>query len=352
MGLFDKMKEVIQKKGNSHLTLHACMLGARGVGKTSVLTAIFDDSRSKDGFIGTQIMLQAKDETRKCLSKQKECLLDAFTFRTDIAAIQPTKGEEPFYFELGMIGNNPCVDLIVTDYPGEKLQNDPNYVSGKIKESEIVIIAIDSPYAMEQNGLYNEEKNQVNLTTKFVTENLDSFDDKLVMLVPLKCEKYLDLYAKETRNNRADEMTEKIIQLYQGIIKPLEKKGNVAIMVAPILTVGGVIFDRFDLNERLHIAKYKFYDGVTADGSKAQYSPKFCAQPIFHLLSFVAQKYKRHRNNAGLFGSMFKTISDFFNDNEKFLLEMVKIDKLRIKEGNGYKIISGEKENLFYTKND
>lgn len=350
MELFDKMKEIIQKKGNSHLTLHACMLGARGVGKTSVLTAIFDDSRSKDGFIGTQIMLQAKDDTRKCLKGQRDRLLDAFTYRKDIAAIPPTKGEEPFYFELGIIGNNPCVDLIVTDYPGEKLQNDSNYVSEKIKESEIVIIAIDSPYVMEQNGLYNEEKNQVNLITKFVTENLDSFDDKLVMLVPLKCEKYLDLYAREVRNNRADEMTEKIIQVYQGIIKPLEKKGNVTLIVAPILTVGGVTFNRFELNEKLHIAKYKFYDGVTTDGSKAQYSPKFCAQPIFHLLSFVAQKYKRHRNNAGLFGSMFKTISDFFNDNEKFLLEMVKIDKLRIKEGNGYKIICGK--DLFYSKND
>lgn len=350
MGLFDSLKKYSQEKGNSHLTLHACMLGARGVGKTSVLTAIFDDSRSRDGFIGTPIMLQAKAETRKNLAEQKGRLLEVFTHRTDIAAIPPTKGEESFYFELGLVGNNPCIDLVITDYPGEQLVQNPKYVSDKINEAQVVIIAIDAPYVMEYDGAYNEEKNQVTLTTKFITDNIASFNNKLVMLVPLKCEKYLDLYAGEKRNSRADEMAEKVMSIYKEMIDALKEKGDVALMVAPILTVGGVAFDRFEQKEGLHIAKYKFYDGVTPNGEYAQYSPHFCAQPIFHLLSFVAQKYKLHRNNTGLLGSFFKSVSDFFNNNEKFLLEMVKIDRLRIKKGNGYKIICGS--DLFYTKND
>lgn len=350
MGLIEKLGKYVQKKGNSHLTLHACMLGARGVGKTSVLTAIFNNSRSLEGFAGTSIKLQAKEETKKNLEVLKEYLSDAFTYRRDIAAIPASKGEEPFFFEIGLIDNSPCVDLIVTDYPGEKLLSEPDYVSKKIKESEIVIIAIDAPYLMEQNAAYNEEKNQVLLTTKFITENIDSFENKLVMLVPLKCEKYLDLYAGNKRNDRSDEMTQKVISTYDTMIKTLEEKDNVAVVVAPILTVGGVVFDRFESELNLHIAKYRFYDGITSDGSQAKYLPKFCAQPIFYLLSFVAQKYKRYRNSTGLLGAMLKTLSDFFNDNEKFLLEMVKVDKLRIKEGNGYKILCGEK--LFYSKND
>lgn len=350
MGLIEKLGKYVQKKGNSHLSLNACMLGARGVGKTSVLAAIFNNSRSLEGFAGTSIKLQAKEETKRNLEVLKDYLSDAFTYRRDIAAIPASKGEEPFYFEIGLIDNAPCVDLIVTDYPGEKLISEPNYVSKKIEESEIVIIAIDTPYFMEQNAVYNEEKNQVTLTTKFITENIDSFENKLVMLVPLKCEKYLDLYSGNKRNDRSEEMTEKIISIYDTMIKILEKKDNVAVVIAPILTVGGVTFDKFELVENLHVAKYRFYDGITSDGSQAKYSPKFCAQPIFYLLSFVAHKYKRYRNSVGLFGAMFKTFSDFFNNNEKFLLEMVKIDKLRIKEGNGYKILCGEE--LFYSKND
>ena len=198
--------------------------------------------------------------------------------------------------------------------------------------------------------MYNEEKNQIALTTKFITDNIDSFENKLVMLVPLKCEKYLDLYAVENRNDRSNEMTTRIISLYGKMVTELKRKGNVALVVAPILTVGGVIFDRFEVVNNLHVAKYRFYDGITSDGSQARYSPRFCAQPIFYLLSFVAQKYKRHRNSAGLIGAMFKTLSDFFNSNKKFLLEMVKVDRLRIKEENGYRIICGG--DLFYTKND
>ena len=224
MGLIEKLGKYVQTKGYSHLNLNACMLGARGVGKTSVLTAIFNNSRSLEGFAGTSIKLQAKKETRKNLEVLKEYLSDAFTYRRDIAAIPASKGEEPFYFEIGLIDNSPCVDLIVTDYPGEKLISEPDYVSKKIEESEIVIIAIDTPYLMEQNAAYNEEKNQVALTTKFITEKIDAFENKLVMLVPLKCEKYLDLYAGNKRNDRSDEMTQKIISIYDTMIKALEKK--------------------------------------------------------------------------------------------------------------------------------
>ena len=217
MGVIEKLGKFVQKKGHSHLTLHACMLGARGVGKTSVLTAIFDNSRSVEGFAGTSIILRAKEETKTNLAELKNHLLDAFTYKRDIATIPASKGEGNFQFELGLIDNNPCIDLIVTDYPGEKLKSDPNYVSKKIEESEIVIIAIDTPYVMEQNGMYNEEKNQVALTTKFITDNIDSFENKLVMLVPLKCEKYLDLYNSNKRNDRSNEMTSRIISSY-GIL--------------------------------------------------------------------------------------------------------------------------------------
>lgn len=349
MSFIEKLKEMASKKGKTRMPLQITMLGARGVGKTSVVTAIFDDSLTKDGFAKTKICMTADSQTSSTLFKQRHLLIDVFDNRTDIAAIPASSGESKFYFQVGLIENPPCIDLTITDYPGEWLNDEPSIVSEKICNSQVVIIAIDTPYLMENNGIYNEEKNKITLTTKFIKDNLDTFKNKLVMLVPLKCETYFGFTKKGKRNDRTAEMTSKILHAYSDMISMLKNNGDTAVMVAPILTVGGVVFKNFEMAEGFPVAKFKFYDGETEDGRNAIYKPRFCAQPIFHLLSFVAQQYVRYRNSVGIFNSFFQKIADFFSDNNEFLLEMEKINEKRIKEGNGYKIICGQ--DLFFTKN-
>ena len=347
MSFIEKIKEMASKKGKTRMPLQITMLGARGVGKTSVVTAIFDDSQTREGFARTRIKMTADSVTSETLSKQRDLLSRVFDNRTDIAAIPASSGESKFYFNIGLIENAPCIDLSITDYPGEWLSDNPDIVSKKIHDSQVIIIAIDTPYLMEENGNYNEEKNKITLTTKFIKDNLDTFKNKLVMLVPLKCETYFGFTKNGKRNDRTAEMTSKILYAYNDLISMLKNNGDTAVMVAPILTVGGVVFKEFVMVDGFHVAKYKFNDGD--DGSKAIYKPRFCAQPIFHLLSFVAQQYIRYRNSVGIFDSFFQKIADFFSDNNEFLLEMEKINEKRIKEGNGYKIICGQ--DLFFTKN-
>lgn len=348
-----KVKAKFEEKAHNHLSLNVCMLGARGVGKTSVLCAILDDAKSMNGFVRTRIKFMAKDDTRNRLSKLRHELIRVFDNRTDIAAIPATKGESTYEFELGMIDKAPNIDLSVVDYPGESLVDNPDYVSEKIKTSDAVIIAIDSPYIMEEEGKFNEEKNRVSLITKFIRDNLESFKDKLVMFVPLKCEKYLDMLTpEEKRRNRAEELSDLIInKYYKESIDLLKSTEKTAVLITPILTAGGVKFDRFEEDEEhLHIAKYKFYDGVTSEGDKAKYRPIFCAQPLFHLLSFVTQCFVRHRNSATGVNVLLQSISDFFKKNEDFFLEMKAIDQHRINSGNGYRVICGK--HLFFTKNN
>lgn len=331
------------------MPLQVTMLGARGVGKTSVVTAIFDDSLSKDGFGKTKITITAESKTGSTLSVQRNLLMGVFDDRTDIAAIPSTPGESKYYFQIGLMEHQPCIDLTITDYPGEWLTDESKTVSEKIRNSQVVIIAIDTPYLMENNGVYNEVKNKVELTTKFISDNLDTFKNKLVMLVPLKCETYFGFTKTGKRNDRTAEMTSRVLYTYSELISLLKDNGDTAVMVAPILTVGGVVFKNFEIVDGIPVATYKFYDGETEDGKYAIYKPRFCAQPIFHLLSFVTQQYVRYRNSVGFIGSFFQQISDLFSNNNEFLLEMERINEKRIKDGNGYKIVCGQ--DLFFTKN-
>lgn len=342
-GMKDKMRDRTVRE----IDLKVCMLGARGVGKTSVLTSIFYDGNSKDGFYGTKIRLYATPETSAELTKKHDSLRDVFKHRQNIAAIGASSGVSEFKLQLGMLSAPPNINLLITDYPGEKVEFERQFVADRVNESDVVIVAIDAPYLMENNGIYDEEKNRSSLIKDFLLENVGILKEKIVLFVPLKCEKYLDL--KRDKANRVDcseQLADKVVSVYKEVIDKLKEQGNVAIAITPILTMGGVIFDHFEANsEGGESACYKFYDGVTDDGLEAKYEPLFCSQPIFYLLSFVTRQYKLRRKSADLLGRFFQN----FENVDEFFEEMVKIDKLRLVDTQGYRMLAGS--GLFFTKN-
>lgn len=346
--IFKDFKGKIKGRTQREVDIKVCMLGARGVGKTSVLTSIFYDGNSSDGLYGTKIRLGAPPGTNADLTKNHEKLQDVFKDRQNIAAIGASSGVSEFRFELGMLNNDAKINLLITDYPGEKVVADKDYVADRVKESQVVLVAIDTPYLIEEDGIHDEEKNQTSIIKKFLLDNVGNLQEKIVLFVPLKCEKYLDMKtSKAMRNDRSEELADKVENMYKDVIDKLKENQTVAVAITPIITMGGVIFDQFETNSEGGTgAKYKFYDGETADGVKAKYTPLFCSQPIFYLLSFVTRQYKLQRKSVGLFGKFlqnFENVEDFFE-------EMVKIDKRRIYGINGYRVLAGK--DLFFTKNN
>ena len=269
--------EQLRNYAKTHMDLSMCMLGARGVGKTSVMTAIFDDSQSVNGLARTKLVMSAKSETRDYLEKKRDELQSVFDDKVELtnAGIAPNSAANEFNFEIGLWGKMPCIDFTVTDFPGEFIQNNPSFVNETINKSSVIFIAIDTPYLMEENGRYNEEKNQVSLIYKYLEENINDIKEKLILFVPLKCEVYF-------HGRRMDEVNNKVREVYQNIIGLFKGKSNVAIAITPILTMGDVVFDRFECKNEVHVAYYKFRT------INAEFTPMFCVQPIYYLLSFLS----------------------------------------------------------------
>lgn len=319
----------------THMELNMCMLGARSVGKTTVMTAIFDDSRSSNGLSKSKIVLMAKDDTRKELLAKKLSLQEVFDERKDVveAGIAASSAVHTFNFEMGLLGRTPCINFNVIDYPGEFIQSNQEFVNEQIAKSSVVLIAIDSPYLMEQNAEYNEERNQVSFIYNYLKENIDAFSNKLIMLVPLKCEKYF-------YEDRMNELNARVKDCYEDIINLFENTVNVAMVITPILTMGGVEFERFELKDGKPIARYTFIK------DNPQFSPMFCIQPMYYMVSFIAQQYKSHRGDVNWIGSILQRIYDVIDKNEELFEEFVALSKYRIKDKCGYSVLSGE--NLFY----
>ena len=325
----------LRELSKTHMELNMCMLGARSVGKTTIMTAIFDDSRSSNGLSKSKIALTAKSDTRAELLARKLDLQEVFDEKKDIvdAGIAASSAVHTFNFEMGLLGRTPCINFNVTDYPGEFIQSNAEFVSEQIAQSSVVLIAIDSPYLMEQNAQYNEERNQVSFIYNYLKDNVDAFSNKLIMLVPLKCEKYF-------YQNRMDELNARVQDCYANIIDLFANTDNVAVVITPILTMGGVEFDRFELKDGKHIAKYAFIK------DNPQFTPMFCIQPMYYMMSFIAQQYKQHRNDTGIIGAILQRIFDVIDKNEELFEEFLTLAKYRMKDRCCYSVLSGE--NLLY----
>ena len=336
MGVFDKMKDAVGKAVITVPTIKATMLGPRAVGKTSIMASIFSDSRKEVAV--TRLCFVPQESCANKLSFKKAKLQDIIIKRKEFAdkpntgAIEASSTVTTFDFDMGLKDRLKSVNISIKDFPGEYLDSKPEEVSEFIEESHIVMIAIDAPYLMEENGKYNEEKNEVNHVISFFMNHTKSLKDKFVLLVPLKCERYF-------HDGTIDEVADRVSEVYSALID-FCRANNIACAVTPIQTLGGVEFDKFIDNRSLisnlsKLSSYRFY------GDKPEYMPMFCVQPLYYLLTYVANYYEWSKGQPkGFFDKLKGSLTSFLKDDDEFLHEIKKLSGKMKVDDLGYRILN------------
>ena len=335
MGFIDKLKDKITGVITPPPVIRATMMGPRAVGKTTLMASIFSDTR--DSVAGTGVYFRPTPETGKELTKKKLQLQSIISNRKCIAdtpatgAIEATSTETTFSFEMGKVGRSHSVNIEIKDFPGEYLLSHPDRVSQFVKESHIIMIAIDSPYLMEENGRYNEQKNDIATVFSFLESNPEAIKDKMILLVPLKCERYF-------HDSRLDELKSKVKVAYESIIS-LSKEMNVACAITPIQTLGHVEFDKFVDNTMgggtlSKLSQFRYY------GKDPRFMPMFCVQPLYYLLTYVANQYEwLIKQPTGIINRLMNTIGSYLKDDDEFFPEIKKMGANIIHDQNGYELL-------------
>ena len=328
--------------------MNVCMMGPKAVGKTTVLTAVFNETQNT--ICDTTLNLTAKGDTNADLIDRLHMLHAIFAKKIEIkddysnnianAGIKASSSESSFYFGFGYIGKEPIIDLTIKDFPGEMVINRQDDVITFIKNSQCVFVAIDTPHLMEQNAQFNDVKNKPKEITQLFEKALEEISsEKLVLFIPLKCEKYF-------HEQRMEEVLMKVEKTYADLIAILEKSRKICCCVTPILTLGDVEYDSFTYEgNNVKLApdgcpaevKYKYVNNE-------KYSPFFCSQPLYSLLLFVAAQYKRVSSRMGLIDMLRNMLWRVFNSDEKLFEEILKMNRNRISDDLkfGYKTICGE----------
>lgn len=328
--------------------MNICMMGPKAVGKTTVLTAVFNETQNS--ISGTTLNLTAKGDTEAELMDRLHMLHAIFAKKKSItdnsqtisnAGISASSYESRFDFGFGHIGKEPIIDLTIKDFPGEMVVNNQDEVIKFIRDSQSIFVAIDTPHLMERNGEFNDVKNKPkHITELFKKAIKDIESEKLVLLIPLKCEKYF-------HEGRMVEVLERVEKIYSELISILEENRNICCCVTPIQTLGDVDFDTFTFDGKgIKLAS----DGCPADVKykyvgKGEYSPYFCSQPLYSMLLFVAAQYKRVLSRMGPIDRLRNAIWRVFNSDDSLFDEIYKMNRSRITDNLdlGYKIICGNR---------
>jgi len=223
--------------------MKALMFGKSGVGKSSLLAAMYNSLRVSDPFEDIVAKSEASGNDLDAILDELKRYIRAVEDGNPVG-IPSTTTKKTFNYNLGI--NQPgfghTLDLAFTDIPGEWLTQTEKKVQCEqlFRDSDIVIVAISTPAMMEENREYNSESNSPEKFKDFLHTLADakSVGTKYFFLVPLKAEKYF------TNPNLITSLKE----VYKHHRTLIAQKGHVCYAL-PINTLGSVIFDRFELDE-------------------------------------------------------------------------------------------------------
>lgn len=348
--MIDKLKNIFQRTKKStgnfvgqRATMKACMMGPRAVGKTTIMTSIFHNT--SESIAQTNLKFVADADTLARMNTCRNEINSIFEEGKSVvdrpsAGISSTSSVNVFHYEFGLKGKATAVDLEIKDFPGEFINGGlhTEEVDQFIAESNAILIAIDTPHLMEESSFFNEAKNMSGVISEYFKKNVNVEDEKLILFVPLKCEKYY-------YEHRMAEVNLKIKEVYKELIIFLQDKEQIVSAITPILTIGGIEFDNFSRNEKGCVVTnpnglpdetyYKFYK------VNPKLKPMYCVQPLYYILSYVTAQYADNQNKGNVFKRFVSNLFNLFSSDVDLYAEMKKLGKFKLTDRQGYEILTG-----------
>ena len=332
------------------------MLGASGVGKTTLLTSMYEqlEKISKE----VKLKLEPDKETKAILDENSAKLksmadeLKAEERKKGISGTSAPAGPESlpkFTFNINEAGSKTKLRLLFRDYPGGYVSpTDPvgrDFVKKLLRESAAVIIAIDTPAMVEptiiqgdkwrltgQSGRWHEARNQPDDILKiFEAAYYKLKEPKLVILAPIKCETYVQ--SEESANQLLGCIKEKYAPLLEFLKHP-SRAENIAVVTAPVQTVGCMFFSRITIED---FNKPRFW--FRKRNTEATYAPKDNDELLRYLLSFL---FRLHNDDLLVERSEIVSFLRHVLKHETVFKQAVKEFAENRKTTGGFAILQGE----------
>jgi len=237
------------------------MMGGRRAGKSTILSSILHVLKEETP--GSLCTIEDKtDYDKEILGKDGKMhkLMSLDKKRLEVSNyIKKHKGSDKFLvnmtptlvdgsYVLRVSTENTSINLEFVDVPGEwmeKTSDEHAKLKEKVMGADVFVIAIDTPFLMQDDSDVNDVYNRANEITDAIGDmNVNpslSADKRLILLCPVKCEKWVRV--REVNNKKITDahlVNERVKKVYKNLINRWLKFPNVDIWIMPIQTVGGL----------------------------------------------------------------------------------------------------------------
>lgn len=302
---------------------HVTMIGPRGVGKGSILAAMVDQLDAMSEASGARFV---PDDATAALMRSRQAALSGvfddhlasaeFPLQSSMAGEAENLRTYRFAYCSGIF-DKPRFSLEFTDIPTQRMAESAPEIIRQVQRSAVILIAIDAVALMEKDAQGLSWHEAVNMPGAIQTLLMDAdltnqdLIPQLVLFVPLKCEKYYH------QSGGMDALEQAVRKAYKPVMDFLDKP-RFTVGITPILTLGDVVFSRFDPDSSGYAPLYVFRRKDEAGQAYLpRYAPLYGEQPLCWMAAFLLQleqfQKEKKRQSEGLFSRVVK---------EAFLLYM------------------------------
>lgn len=253
------------------------MLGPSDSGKTSLLACInnkFEKLNSKNFIDLKNIYENLKTEANKKSAN------------FGINLINKTQNLNEYIFNLKL--NSGSVQAKFYDFPGNWI--DPNDDSQSenfnkliniLQASNVILITVNTPFLIESKGKFKDNAKiiEIEYLLKRSLENIKQ--NKLFVIVPIKCEKYI----RSDKENLYNIIRDSFSETFKLCDNPVYKN-KLDIKIIPALTAGNVYFSRFENGKEIFTKNNNLGFSLNID----------------QLLDFILEQFKFKNNFSGASG--------------------------------------------------
>lgn len=342
-------------------SIDVLMCGGRRTGKTTIMSAMQREAQNKFSVGNIVLSIKNNDSLIACAETRKQRFLsenlDTGVYYADDGA---SPSREDFVCEVTLQNNyRSPLKLHFIDVPGEWFVKPAHRdeLQKVMRECQVIVIAVDSPHLVEDDGKYHDCFNRPEQITDAIKQAFqgDVKEPRLVLFVPVKCELYRNNGKDGLKPNMTD-LFNNVQQGYSDLIKYLKTtlKDSCTVAVAPCITIGGLQFvtfvDAMDDNGNilpefvtnpetglLDMTKISEYVYLLKNGNR-YYEPEDCIQPLLYILLFFVSVAESSRG-----GLLKKIIMKIFKlSNPKALAQAKKIltSELKRDATEGYAVLN------------
>lgn len=231
------------------------MVGPRGVGKTSLVTALI--ASGKESLRGSPVTLAPSARSAKRIHNFNDTLESSLLVEDfEAPDLKPTETLDSLEFDL-TIDEDPTIGIgfDILDFPGGWIGREDKPERFKeftlhVKQSPILLLPIDATYLMEarepwvrkklKNSLQMSEVKSI--VTDWAKKRNQSPDEPAVLvLVPVKCESYFS--DNGGTRDRSRELRKIVYEIYGDVVKEARDEAlqvNLDVLYCPVDTLGCV----------------------------------------------------------------------------------------------------------------